>query len=273
MKNYYEILGVDPEANDATLKQRFRELAMRYHPDQNTDPDAHSRFVEINEAYETLIDPQKRVLYKYRLLRWQNRRQLPPQAGEYEPAYAPTYPSAAQGQYQSSIPRQDAIHPAFRTTSRIARVFALFTLLLGLVLVVDFFWQEQIDQATVERADLILRGSTRTDWVLMVQTPPATFPMSPFLEEDLIRAGDIISMRKSAIFGIVTRVGTPAGDGTTRWFRPHVGIYGPPFAIVLVMIGVSIATWRDPKNIMHNTLLGILLVFLLMIISVILNKS
>ena len=274
MTNYYERLGVAPEASDAALKQRFRELAMRYHPDRNTDPDAHSRFVEINEAYETLIDPQKRVLYKYRLQRWQNRHLTPPpQSSDFDPAYSPTYPPSHQGQYQSTVPRQEVIPPVFRTTSRIARGLAVFTLLLGLLLTVDLFWQEQIEQVPVIKANLVLRGSTQSDWTHMVQTPHATFPMSLFSGEDLLQAGDTISMRKSRIFGIVTRVGRPTGDGTTRWFSPHVGIYGPPFAIVIVMIGVSLVTWRDPKNIMANTLLGILLVFLLLITLVILNKS
>nr|WP_316651349.1 molecular chaperone DnaJ [uncultured Gellertiella sp.] len=62
--DYYETLGVAKTADEKELKSAFRKLAMKYHPDKNPD-DASSekKFKEINEAYETLKDPQKRAAY------------------------------------------------------------------------------------------------------------------------------------------------------------------------------------------------------------------
>ncbi|MCH5350371.1 MAG: molecular chaperone DnaJ [Clostridiales bacterium] len=63
-KNYYEILGVTKTASDDELKSAFRKLARQYHPDLHPgDEVAANKFKEINEAYETLSDPQKRSEY------------------------------------------------------------------------------------------------------------------------------------------------------------------------------------------------------------------
>lgn len=62
-KSYYEILGVSVDASFEEIKRAFRALALRWHPDQNNQPDAKEHFQQIREAYETLIDPEKRSLY------------------------------------------------------------------------------------------------------------------------------------------------------------------------------------------------------------------
>ncbi len=63
-KNYYDTLGVKKDATDKEIKQAFRKLAKKYHPDANQDdPAAEAKFKEINEAYEALSDPDKRKLY------------------------------------------------------------------------------------------------------------------------------------------------------------------------------------------------------------------
>ncbi|RLV49588.1 molecular chaperone DnaJ [Nocardioides mangrovicus] len=61
--NPYEILGVDRDADDDTIKKSYRRLARQYHPDVNPDPDSQERFKEVSAAYEVLSDPQKRRMY------------------------------------------------------------------------------------------------------------------------------------------------------------------------------------------------------------------
>ena len=63
-RDYYEVLGVSRNATDAELKKAYRRLAMKYHPDRNTeDASAGDQFKEAKEAYETLSDPRKRAAY------------------------------------------------------------------------------------------------------------------------------------------------------------------------------------------------------------------
>jgi len=59
-RDYYAILGVPPGADERTLKQAYRQLARRYHPDTSTEEGAAQQFIEIQEAYELLIDPLQR---------------------------------------------------------------------------------------------------------------------------------------------------------------------------------------------------------------------
>ncbi len=63
-RDFYETLGVAKGADEKDLKSAFRKLAKQYHPDANPgDGEAEKKFKEINEAYDTLKDPQKRAAY------------------------------------------------------------------------------------------------------------------------------------------------------------------------------------------------------------------
>jgi molecular chaperone DnaJ len=63
-RDYYEVLGVGRDADDAEIKKAFRRLARQMHPDANPDdPDAEDRFKELAEAYEVLTDGDRRRLY------------------------------------------------------------------------------------------------------------------------------------------------------------------------------------------------------------------
>lgn len=63
-RDYYEVLGVSRDADDAALKKAYRTLAKKYHPDMNPgDKEAEQKFKEVNEAYGVLSDPEKRKQY------------------------------------------------------------------------------------------------------------------------------------------------------------------------------------------------------------------
>jgi molecular chaperone DnaJ len=63
-RDYYEVLGIDRSAPETEIKKAYRRLAKKYHPDVNPgDEVAEAKFKEANEAYEILIDPQKREKY------------------------------------------------------------------------------------------------------------------------------------------------------------------------------------------------------------------
>lgn len=65
-RDYYEILGVDRNADENKIKASYRKLALKYHPDRNPgDRDAEESFKEAAEAYEVLRDPEKRNIYDH----------------------------------------------------------------------------------------------------------------------------------------------------------------------------------------------------------------
>jgi molecular chaperone DnaJ len=62
-RDYYEVLGVLRDADQKAIKDAFRKLALKFHPDRNKEPGAEERFKEIAEAYAVLSDPAKRADY------------------------------------------------------------------------------------------------------------------------------------------------------------------------------------------------------------------
>ncbi len=76
-KDYYKILGIGKDATDRDIKQVYRKLARKYHPDVNPgDKSAEAKFKEINEAYEVLSDAEKRKKYDRYGDQWQYAEQF-----------------------------------------------------------------------------------------------------------------------------------------------------------------------------------------------------
>ena len=77
-KDYYETLGVPRTATQDDIKQAYRKLARKYHPDVSKMADAESRFKEINEANEVLKDPEKRAAYDQMGSNWKAGQEFQP---------------------------------------------------------------------------------------------------------------------------------------------------------------------------------------------------
>jgi len=82
-KDYYKIMGVDKKATSKEIKQTYRRLARKYHPDVNPgNKDAEGRFKEINEAYEVLGDTEKRKKYDELGSNWKQYEQWQKAGGQ-----------------------------------------------------------------------------------------------------------------------------------------------------------------------------------------------
>jgi curved DNA-binding protein len=96
-KDYYKILGVDPDADDKTIKAAYRRLARKYHPDVSAEANAEEKFKELAEAYEVLKDTDKRA--QYDMVRQQGG------AGPFEPppGWRPGGFESAGGDFQGGF--------------------------------------------------------------------------------------------------------------------------------------------------------------------------
>lgn len=77
-KDYYNTLGVERTATVGDIKNAYRKLARKYHPDVSKEPQAEARFKEIGEAYEVLKDPEKRAAYDQLGTRWREGQEFTP---------------------------------------------------------------------------------------------------------------------------------------------------------------------------------------------------
>ncbi len=77
-KDYYKILGIDRDADQAEVKKAYRKLARKYHPDVSKVTNAEEKFKEVNEAYEALKDPEKRAAYDRVGSNWKSGQDFTP---------------------------------------------------------------------------------------------------------------------------------------------------------------------------------------------------
>jgi DnaJ-class molecular chaperone len=109
-KDYYKILGVDKNADDKAIKQAYRKLARKYHPDLNKHKGSADRFKEINEANEVLSDPEKRRKYDTLGPDWQRYGQTGGPGGEGGP-----FPGGFRVEYQGDQGEPGGFSDFFRT--------------------------------------------------------------------------------------------------------------------------------------------------------------
>lgn len=132
MKNYYFILGLNTYASEFEIKQAYRRLALQFHPDRNPSDQAETIFKEINEAYETLGDSEKKFAYDQLL------RGIPPDApAPLRPHRDPRYRPRPPGSFSSKSKRQELVE-VMNDYLKYALFISRVTLVFSVLLVADF---------------------------------------------------------------------------------------------------------------------------------------
>jgi curved DNA-binding protein len=130
-KDYYKTLGVTKSSTDKEIKQAYRKLARKHHPDVNPgDKAAETRFKEINEAYEVLGDPEKRKKYDELGSNWrayeqaQARGEAGPFAGQWSGGFGGGGGAGAQGGYRTMT--QEEMEELFGDSNPFSDFFTTF---------------------------------------------------------------------------------------------------------------------------------------------------
>ncbi len=97
--DYYKILGISYDASVEQIRQAYRNRAKQYHPDINNTPDAKLLFQLLNEAYQVLINPEKKRWYDFKL-KYPSTTGLKQQQGKQKPATYESYYRAYTRQQQ-----------------------------------------------------------------------------------------------------------------------------------------------------------------------------
>src|ERR1700682_2363526 len=110
-------MGVARDATEAQIKQAYRKLARKYHPDVSKEKDAEARFKEVGEAYEVLKSPDKRAAYD-QLGQGHSGQEFkpPPDWGSGLPARVPATPRIATSSSRFSAPRDGPATGAAKPT-------------------------------------------------------------------------------------------------------------------------------------------------------------
>lgn len=126
-------MGLTIYARDLEIKSAYRKLALQYHPDKNSSADAESIFKEINEAYEVLGDPQRKLLYDQMLVGIEPLVQTTPQPHR-DPRYRPKPPGFV---YEGNSKRKQ-LFELMRRNIKYAILVSRLTLLCSIILVIDY---------------------------------------------------------------------------------------------------------------------------------------
>ncbi|HEY9063360.1 MAG TPA: DnaJ C-terminal domain-containing protein [Burkholderiaceae bacterium] len=106
-KDYYATLGVARDASQDEIKQAYRKLARKYHPDVSKEADAEARFKELGEANEVLKDPEKRAAYDQAALQWERQRASGRQDFEPPPGWDAGFEFRGRGDEGATFSAED----------------------------------------------------------------------------------------------------------------------------------------------------------------------
>lgn len=135
LKNYYFILSLNIYANDTEIKQSYRRMALQFHPDKNSSPEAEAIFKEVNEAYEVLGDPLRKAIYDQML------RGVPAEEQVQEPVQKhrdPRYRPRPKTNAPRRATHREEILAMMVENLRYTLMISRLTLLFSVILITDY---------------------------------------------------------------------------------------------------------------------------------------
>lgn len=227
--DYYQILRIKHSATLDEIKHAYRKLAISYHPDKNSDPQAENIFKEVNEAYDILSDPEKRRKYDLRLqysLIEPVEEQTKPK--HRDPAYRPDRPKV----YRKSEGQR--VREMMQEYLPLAQKSILLCFIISIILLTDFLWPTQVSKEKINRISLrktYSRNSSTTWWV--IETDGGHVIDLPYSVSEFAQRGQRVSVRSSFFLDVPTRVET-SGLSFKIWKSIYGNFIFAPAALLII---------------------------------------
>jgi curved DNA-binding protein CbpA len=255
LKNYYFILGLNIYATESEIKQAYRKLALKFHPDRNPSAEAETIFKEINEAYEILGDRDKKIAFDLLL-----RGISPAGPVSSRPHRDPRYRPRPPGSFSRKSKKQELLEVMNDylkyaiITSRVALLFSVF-------LLADFSlpWKKEEYQVLYTsyrkeyRSGRSMQLNLKNDVVISLSKKDANG----------FSQGEKIFVYRSSLFDVPVKV---ENEKTRYMAKVPVSIYGNFIFCPLVMIITSMLGSFYRKGVEFRFNLGVVN-FLLTLLS------
>jgi hypothetical protein len=248
LKNYYFILGLTTNANANEIKHAFRQLALQFHPDRNPSKEAAAIFIEINEAYEILSDPQQKFQYDQLLLG----------PTDSKPHRDPRYRPKPPGSYNGSS-RKKEILEFMQANLKYALMVSRIALLFSAVLIADYTLPpEKIKREVV---NLELKRELRDQSIQLNLADGESVTLNPKTALEF-RQGSSITIYSSMIFSVPLIL-----ENERTHFKTKVllSIYGNFSFIPLVLLITSLLGtfyWKGTEFRFNLGVVNFFLIFL-----------
>ncbi len=268
MKDYYKILHVNRNSSETEIKKAYRELALKYHPDRTKNSLDHSRFNEINEAYQVLGKQESRdnynLTYDYQRYGQSNRTH------DYSPGYR---------QYEGTRGSRKRYYPPpgfYRKREemdltpyiRPVRIISGLTFLFVFLVMLDYFLPVEIHDQTIQ-AKLTTYNSYSS---VIIATENYNFPLS-YEYSRLVYKGDRAKVEISPIFNIPQKLVVDTGLDTYV-FRPNYSIYSVfSFFLVILLVTSFLGTFHNENNPELIFSAGVANVFLTIVVIFLIHAS
>ncbi|QLH34077.1 MAG: J domain-containing protein [Cyclobacteriaceae bacterium] len=252
MKNYYFILGLTIYAHAQEVKRAYRKLALQYHPDRNPSAEAAAIFIEVNEAYEVLSDPQRKLEYDQLLQGVPS--QPPPFTSSRDPRFR-RGPVATE----SASSRREVLN-LMREYLKHAVMFSRLALLFSFVLIADLSLptkaiREEILEVTPKHDSRYDRSSQ----LALQDGETITLKMETARE---FQKGSVITIHTSSLFSVPL---TLENEKTRYKSKVMVSIYGNFKFLPIAMLITSLLGTFWWKGIEFRFNLGVVSAILILL--------
>jgi DnaJ domain len=247
LKNYYFTLGLSIYARDAEIKSMYRKLALKFHPDKNAAPEAESIFKEINEAYEVLSDPQRKLLYDQMLVGVE-----PQVESSLRPHRDPRYHPKPPGFARQRNSMRERLFDFMSINLKYAIIGSRLALAYSIIVVADFSFNAVKDKLEIVDRKSIYEGRVRSIKILLEDGH--TLRLSG-RDVTNFQIGADITVYSSPILSVPIKV---EDEKLHLVARVPISMYGNFIFVPLVLLITSLAGIFYRKGIEHQFNLGVM---------------